>query len=140
MASLLDIAPLTETVLVRGIDVPVTGVSAKGIAHIMARFPEIREMMVGREVTIERLMEIGGDAVGAIIAAGTGHPGEPDHERMAASLLLEEQADLLAAILRITLPNGAGPLVEKLTGMGSALGGAASLSAPATNSPKQSKP
>lgn len=140
MASLLDIAPLTESVTVRGEDIPVTGVSAKGIAHLMARFPEIREIMVGREVTIERMLEIGGDAVGAIIAAGIGRPGEPDQERMAANLILEEQADLLAAILRITLPRGVGPLVEKLTAMGSALGGAASLSAPDTNSPKQSKP
>lgn len=122
MASLLDIAPLTETVSVRGTDIPVTGVSAKGIAHIMARFPEVREMMVGREVSVDRLIELGGDAVGAIIAAGTGHPGDPDHERIAAGLLLEEQADLLAAILRITLPKGVGPLVEKLTAMGGVLG------------------
>ena len=122
MASLLDIAPLTETVSVRGTDIPVTGVSAKGIAHIMARFPEVREMMVGREVSVDRLIELGGDAVGAIIAAGTGNPGDPDHERIAAGLLLEEQADLLAAILRITLPRGVGPLVEKLTAMGGVLG------------------
>lgn len=122
MASLLDIAPLTETVSVRGTDIPVTGVSAKGIAQIMARFPEVREMMVGREVSVDRLVELAVDAVGAIIAAGTGHPGDPDHERMAASLLLEEQADLLAAILRVTLPRGVGPLVEKLKAMGGALG------------------
>jgi hypothetical protein len=122
MASLLDIAPLTETVSVRGTDIPVTGVSAKGIAHIMARFPEVREMMVGREVSVDRLIELGGDAVGAIIAAGTGNPGDPDHERIAAGLLLEEQADLLAVILRVTLPKGVGPLVEKLTAMGGALG------------------
>lgn len=122
MASLLDIAPLTETVSVRGTAIPVTGVSAKGIAHIMARFPEVREMMVGREVSVDRLIELGGDAVGAIIAAGTGNPGDPDHERIAAGLLLEEQADLLAVILRVTLPKGVGPLVEKLTAMGGALG------------------
>lgn len=133
MASLLDIAPLTESVTVRGTDIPVTGVSAKGIAHLMARFPEIREMMVGREVSVDRLMEIGGDAVAAIIAAGTGHPGEPDHEKAAAGLGLEEQADLLAATLRITLPRGIGPLVEKLAAMGGALGGGPSLSVPDTN-------
>ena len=133
MASLLDIAPLTETVTVRGTEIAVTGVSAKGIAHLIARFPEIREMLVGREVSVDRLLEIGGDAVAAIIAAGAGHPGEPDHERAAAALNIEEQADLLAATLRITLPRGVGPLVEKLSAMGGALGGGASPSVPATS-------
>ena len=38
---------------------------------------------------------------------------------------IEEQADLLAATLKVTLPKGVGPLVEKLSKLGSALGGAA---------------
>jgi hypothetical protein len=125
MASLLDIAPLTATVSVRGTDIAVSGVSAKGIANLMSRFPEIREMMVGKEVSVDRLMEIGGDAVAAIIAAGTGHPGEPDHEAVAANLNLGEQADLIGAIIKLTAPKGVGPLVEKLAGMTGGLGGAA---------------
>lgn len=133
MAGLLDIAPLTETVTVRGTPVQITGVSAKGIALIMARFPEVQQMMVGREVSVARLLEIGGDAVAAVIAAGTGAPGNAEAEAVAGALLVEEQAELLEAILRVTLPRGVGPLVEKLSAMaGSLSGGGQSRSAPAT--------
>ncbi len=125
MASLLDIAPLGASVTVRGTAVNVTGVSAAGIASLLQRFPELREMMVGREVATERLMTMGADAVAAIIAAGTGLPGNPEAESVAASLAVEDQADLLAAILKITLPRGVGPLVEKLSAMASSLGGGA---------------
>jgi len=125
MASLLDIAPLGASVTVRGTAVNVTGVSAAGIASLLQRFPELREMMVGREVAPERLMTMGADAVAAIIAAGTGLPGNPEAESVAASLAVEDQADLLAAILKITLPRGVGPLVEKLSAMASSLGGGA---------------
>lgn len=132
MAGLLDIAPLSETVAVRGTPVQITGVSAKGIALIMARFPEVQQMMVGREVSVERLLEIGGDAVAAVIAAGTGNPGNAEAEAVANGLLVEEQADLLEAIIRVSLPRGIGPLVEKVSGMANSLGGAVSPSAPAT--------
>ncbi|MES2845640.1 MAG: hypothetical protein V4747_11475 [Pseudomonadota bacterium] len=122
MASLLDIAPLSASVNVRGTLVAVTGVSAKGIAGLLQRFPELRAMMVGRTVAPDRLMEMGGDAVAAIIAAGTGFPSNPEAEAFAGTLLIEEQADLLSAIIAVTLPRGVGPLVEKLSGMAASLG------------------
>ena len=65
---------------------------------------------------------MGGDAVAAIIAAGCGYPGDNTAETIAGSLSLDIQADFLAAILRLTLPNGVGPFVEKLTALGSLLG------------------
>ena len=67
MAGLLDIAPAVQTVHVWGTKVPVYGVSAKGIALLLGRFPELRMLMSGREVGIDRLMEMGGDAARSLV-------------------------------------------------------------------------
>jgi hypothetical protein len=76
MVGLIDIAPRVETVAVQGTPVPVHGISAKGLAHLLGRFPELRKLMIGQEVEVEQLMAMGGDAVAAIIAAGCGYPGD----------------------------------------------------------------
>ena len=76
MVGLIDIAPSVETVDVQGASVAVHGVSAKGIAHLLGRFPELRMLMTGQQVETEQLMAMGGDAVAAIIAAGCGYPGD----------------------------------------------------------------
>jgi hypothetical protein len=78
--------------------------------------------MTRHEVQADQLLAIGGDAVAAIIAAGCGSPGDNAAETVAGSLSLGIQADLLAAILRLTLPKGVGPFVEKLTALRGLLG------------------
>jgi hypothetical protein len=118
MVGLIDIAPSVETIDVQGTSVAVHGISAKGLAHLLSRFPELRKLMSGHEVEIEQLMAMGGEAVAAIIAAGCGYPGDPAAENVAARLTLEAQVDLLSGILRLTLPGGFGPFVEKLTALG----------------------
>ncbi len=133
MVGLVDIAPITSTVTVRGQDITVTGVSARGIAHLLARFPELRALMTGREVALDDLLRLGGDVIAAIIAAGTGASGDVDVETAADNLTLEEQADLLAAIVELTMPRGLGPLVERLSRLGLLAGGASGT--PATTSP-----
>jgi hypothetical protein len=138
MVGLVDIAPVTSTVSVRGQDVTVTGVSARGIATLLARFPELRALMTGREVALDELLKLGGDVVAAIIAAGTGAPGDAQAEAAADNLTLEEQADLIAAIVEITMPRGLGPLVDRLSRLGLLAGGGASAMQ-ATTSPQLSK-
>ena len=137
MVGLVDIAPITSTVTVRGQDITVTGVSARGIAHLLARFPELRALMTGREVALDDLLRLGGDVIAAIIAAGTGASGDVDVETAADNLTLEEQADLLAAIVELTMPRGLGPLVERLSRLGLLAGGASATQA--TTSPPPSK-
>ena len=136
---LLDIAPATDTVQLRGQPVAVYGVSAKGLAYLMSRFPELRMLMTGKEVDEASLMNVGGECVAAIIAAGCGLPGNTDAEASAATLPLEDQADVLAKILKLTMPNGAVPFAEKLAGLTSFLGveGAQLNTAQATKSRKQ---
>ena len=53
MVGLIDIAPSVETVDVQGTSVAVHGVSAKGVAHLLGRFPELRKLMTGQEVDAE---------------------------------------------------------------------------------------
>ena len=138
MVGLVDIAPVTSTILVRGQDITITGVSARAIALLLARFPELRAVMTGREVALDDLLKLGGDVIAAIIAAGTGVPGDVDAEKAADNLTLEEQADLLGAIVELTMPRGLGPLVEKLSRLGLLAGGGASAMQAAT-SPQPSK-
>ena len=138
MVGLVDIAPVTSTILVRGQDITITGVSARGIALLLARFPELRAVITGREVAMDDLLKLGGDVIAAIIAAGTGVPGDAQAEAAADNLTLEEQADLLGAIVELTMPRGLGPLVEKLSRLGLLAGGGASAMQAAT-SPLPSK-
>jgi hypothetical protein len=140
MVDLLDIAPQNETVQIHGTPVSVAGVSAKGVAYLLGRFPEMRKLMVGLTVEANQLMAMGGDAVASIIAAGCGHPGDEKAESVAAMLAVDTQADLLAAILRMTLPQGLGPFVDKLTTLGQVLDVAPSGTVPASSSPSPSTP
>jgi hypothetical protein len=78
-------------------------------------------LTTGKEVGTDELLDTGGDAVAAIIAAGCGYPGDDKAESVAANVSVDAQVDLLAAILRLTLPKGVGPFVEKLTALGGIL-------------------
>ena len=138
MVGLVDIAPVTSIVTVRGQDITVTGISARGVALLLARFPELRALMTGREVALDDLLRLGGDVVCAIIAAGTGSPTDEAAEKAADNLTLEEQADLLAAIVELTMPRGLGPLVERLSRLGLMAGGASATQVTTLQPPSKS--
>lgn len=142
MVSLIDIAPLNETVRVQGQDVSVVGISSLGLAHLLKHFPELRALIVGRSVDIsaELLMDVAPRAISAIIAAGTGFPGNANAEKVADSLPVGEQLELLSVILKLTMPDGVDPLVEKLGRLVATLGvSGVGGKAPAGSSPKRSK-
>lgn len=140
MPGLKDIAPSFTTVEVKGVAVPVTGVSALGVAYLFNRFPIVREMLSGKEVdlSVDALAALAPDAVAAIIAVGTGCVGDPEAEAVAASLGVEHQVQLLEAIIKETMPNGVAPFVEKLSAMTKGVGGA-SMSIPVGTSQSESK-
>lgn len=131
MVGLADLSGAAETVEVRGQMVDVYGVSAKGAGHLLAKYPELRKLFSGVDVDTDVLMELGGDIVAAVIAAGTGSPGDHKTEEMACKLSISEQADLLEAVLRLTLPQGIGPFVARLEG----LGGVLNVAAPSDSDP-----
>lgn len=119
MADLLDIAPSTSVDVVRIGEhrVRVRGVSVNAIAAIAARFPALKT--IATETPGDNFMSLMiagcGAAIGPIIAAGCGHPGDEQYEKRAEALLPEEQLKLLRAIFGLTFPNGIGSFVEELT-------------------------
>lgn len=119
MASLLDVAPLTIPVMVGGangaVTLTVSGLSAAHIAMLFHRFPDLRKLFSGMNADMDALMNAAPDCLAAILAAGCGAAGDPANEQAAANLPAEAQADILAAILKLTLPGGLGPFVEKLS-------------------------
>jgi hypothetical protein len=136
MVGLLDIAPQCTTIDVLGSQVEIFGLSAKHIAWLLARFPEIRMLLANRDVDADRWSELAPDAVAAIIAAGTGQPDNAEVEKVAGALPLHAQAEIIFAILKMTMPGGIGPFVERLT-KAIDLGGAGSGRVPAGNSQAQ---
>ncbi|KLK91424.1 hypothetical protein AA309_20225 [Microvirga vignae] len=139
MSGLLAIAPVNETVTVQGVKIHVYGVSLEGAADLLNRFPELRALFTGRDVPVADLAAKAPAAVAAIIAAGIGYPGDEEQEHAARRLPLEAQLDLLAPILKLTLPNGVSAFAEKLKAlMGSVtVTDGSAASAPATNSRKR---
>ena len=122
MVGLRDIAPSTKTVSVGGVDVPVYGVSAKGVAYLFERFPELRKAFMRKEVdasefTPEALMKLIPDGIAAVIACGCGSAGDAEAEEIASKLGVSDQATLLEAIMAQTMPQGVGPFVERLNAL-----------------------
>jgi hypothetical protein len=117
MVGLLDIADLTREVEVRGTKISVTGISTKGVASLLDKFPDLRKIVAQRsdEVSAESLVAQVPDAVAAVIAAGCGYPGNEEAMDKAAMLSVGEQAEIIDAIFQITFPQGIAPFMEKLT-------------------------
>lgn len=126
MASLLDIAPLVDHVDVRGTTIEVRGVSARGVAQLLYRFPKIRKMWATSKWDVATIMEMGDEVVAALIAASLSHPGDPEYEAAAGRLALGEQAEIMAKSLKLTMPNGFSRFSTALTeAMGAVNAGAA---------------
>ncbi|MEK9752508.1 MAG: hypothetical protein VW338_04755 [Rhodospirillaceae bacterium] len=124
MPGLIDIPPrgaVITSVEVRGVAIGCVGVSGRQLWDLVRRFPEIRAVFSGGETAraeaIGRLLELGDDVIAAIIAAGTGAPGEAA-ESAAKDLTLDEQARLVEGVWRATFPEGLAPLVRMLSALG----------------------
>lgn len=116
MVSLLDLGDLSETVMVSGKPVTVSGISAEGVLYLLQKFPELRALMTGHasDVKPEALMTMAPKAIASIIAAGLGYPGNEEVETKAGRIGFGSQVELIAAVMRMTFPEGIGPFVERL--------------------------
>jgi hypothetical protein len=111
MVGLIDIVPLVERVTIRGHEVEVRGLDLTQLGLLLWRFPEFRKLYETRRLDVEALLAAGAPAVAALVAASC-----PDTitEESARNLAPGEQAEILAKILKITMPSGVGPFVEIL--------------------------
>lgn len=125
MASLLDIGPLTEEVMIRGIKLDVSGVPASDLFKLITKFPEFRAIISGLStgVTPEKLVGLGSDVAAMIIATVTGSPGNQQAEAKAKQLSAGEQVEIIAKAFKLTFPFGVGPFVDQLTTLAGAITG-----------------
>lgn len=131
---LLDILPAVDTVTVAGKKLAIRALSVTDIAYLMVRFEEVRTLMAGGKLTTERLMAMGSEAVAAICVSGVTSKKSTIAERHKLeahfiTLGLEQQVDILSAVVKVTLPKGPGPFVAavtKLMSLGRSADGASS--------------
>jgi hypothetical protein len=115
MVGLLDLAPVAEKVTIGDAYIDVPGISATGIALLLLRFPQLGALAIDEETLKSgNLLALGEEIVGAIGAAGCGYPNNREAEAKFAALGVGVQVDILDAIIRMTMPEGFGPFVEKL--------------------------
>lgn len=121
--SLLDIAPASEMIKIGEQEMPVYGISVKGVISLLQRFPMIQTWVSGGKLDPAKLLEMAPEALAAVIALGCRVEGEVG-EQEAAKLSIETQIDIVEAIGRLTFSNGFGPFAQrilKLANLGAAV-------------------
>jgi len=137
--SLLDIGVPTEQIMIGNRPLRVTGIAAEDVFALFQRFPEVQALIGGR-VKLSDLATTAPEALSAVIAAGSGNPGDEAAEAIARRLPVEAQLDILEAIGRLTFKSGFGPFVERVIVLANVVASANFGRAPDMNSPPQSKP
>jgi hypothetical protein len=116
VVALSDAVPVSERVSIgNGQELECVGIGVQSALSIYSRFPELKELSSGgkKNISAERIFEIAPGAISAIIAAGFGQPGNDKAERNATNLPMQIQLNLIEAIIRCTMPDGAGPFAVK---------------------------
>jgi len=118
MSDFLSINHAPDTVTLRGKKIDVPGISMEGIGYLITTYPDLMTRLTERfnrdgQITVKAVMEVAGKAVGAIIAAGFGHPGNEQAEQIAGQYSATEQLAALQKIADKTIPDGVGPFVEQ---------------------------
>jgi hypothetical protein len=122
MSDFLSINPAPDTVTIGGKKVSVHGISMEGFGHLIPRFPGLMQKMQERmqkdgALSLPAIMEVAGPAIGPVLAAGFGLPGNEEAEQKAALLSAAEQLKALTKIVEKTMPDGLGPFVEQWAGL-----------------------
>ncbi len=118
MSDFLSINPAPDTVSINGKKIAVHGISMTGFGTLIPRFPNLvndlnERMKKDGALSLIAIMDVAGPAIGAILAAGLGYPGNEDAEKKAAQLDASTQLTLLDKIVEKTMPDGIGPFVER---------------------------
>lgn len=123
MAGLADIARNVKSVELSFGPVRTYGISLGSLGRLVERFPEFRKLASSAEgINAASLFSLGPEFVAAFLSAGT-DPNWTDEDEAAASMLtLDDQAQLLLAILQVSMPRGPRPFVETVVAIMGAMG------------------
>lgn len=138
--NLADLAPMSEDIPVGNQFLTVNGISARDGLEIFKRFPKLLTLVGAEGFNLQTALTVAPDAVAAIIATATGHPGDEDMEEKADRLPIELQFDILEAIGRLTFTRGFAPFVERIMALVGVDKSGSFTKAKDTNSPSASKP
>lgn len=140
MVGLLDIATGGgASVVIRGEDYPVRGLSAAAIVQVLRQYPELVQLFGAGEADFLTVATRSEEAINTILALGLNVAGQADYEAGIARLALDEKAEVFAVILKETLPNGVVPFVktlEKLMSLAGETSDARAGKVPSTKSQK----
>lgn len=123
--SLLDIGRLSKSVVIRGVTLPVKGISALDLFRLLEVFPELRRMFGGTEVRPEELFKQAPGAIDAVLCyvlgveAISAAPGyNADMHNAVQNLSLGEQLEIVHAAWELTFPRGISSFFDALEAMG----------------------
>ena len=140
--SLYDISDFGENVDIGdGRKLRVKGISAQGCLVLLLRFPDLKKWLSGQNLSIAETLLQAPETIAAVIAAGTGAPGDTDAEDIAAALPVEVQTDVMEAVYRQTFRNGFGPFAKRVLALYDAAVQSGNFGVvPDTKSPPELKP
>ena len=116
MVSLVDIVPQRKTVRINGgSEVELRGLGLRQIGSLFLRFPELRKLFSASAPALdfEAMAMAAPDAIASIIAEAAGQPEAADN--IAEAMSLDDCAACMSAVLDLTMPDGLGPFVEKVS-------------------------
>jgi len=125
MVGLPDIATFKLKHTIReGLEVEYTGLSAKSIAALFNRFPQIKQAVAKQsfaDLSMDKIIDLVPEIGTAIIAAGTGKP-DKEEEAKAALLPFGDQVELAGKIWQATFPKGIDSFLAGLDAFGLSAG------------------
>lgn len=120
MADLLEITPSARTVKTARLgEVDVPGLSVGGIAFLIKRHPELLDLIQGgglEKSDMSTLIDLGVDVLASLLAAGLGHPGDEEAEKICKDLGPDDVWNLGHAIIEESFPDGAQGFFNKVVG------------------------
>lgn len=150
MTSLLDIGPLTETVVINGVPIEVRGLTPEGFFFLLHRFPSLKAMFGKSEPSIVDMTELAPNSIAFALALITvdriGHKTTKswieEIERVAAkavTLPAHHQMKLFQCGLRVSFPDGFGPFMEAVVETAESINRVSGKTASGTRSSKSSR-
>ena len=111
----VSISPLTEDVEVRGIRLTVHGLTAADLFKLFSQFPDMGNMLSQMGTPGAVMLNMAPDVFAKVIAIATGSPGDAAVEATARAMGAADQVVILAAVQRLSFPQGFGPFVEQMS-------------------------